>query len=147
MQLMKDDIQVRLNRSQANYGNVASQSKGMAVERMDVASQLSMAGAQLRHPLGSRIRELRCKKGLTLAQVAKAVGVSKPSVWAWEVGKVRPSERYLPRLCEVLGVSPEQISHLDLEHLGAEDIVGLCRRRIAEVLGVKLSAVRISIEL
>jgi DNA-binding transcriptional regulator YiaG len=40
-----------------------------------------------------RLQRLRKARGLTLAQVADALGVSKPTVWAWEQGRSRGAGR------------------------------------------------------
>ena len=40
--------------------------------------------------LGPQLNRLRRERSLTLEQVANALGVSKPTVRAWEKGKARP---------------------------------------------------------
>jgi transcriptional regulator with XRE-family HTH domain len=44
--------------------------------------------------IGKRIAELREKRGLTLSQLAKLVGMSKSALWAIEQGKVSSHNLY-----------------------------------------------------
>lgn len=97
-------------------------------------------------PLGVKLNRLRRERGLTLAQVAAALGVSKPTVWAWEKGKARPVPDRLEPIAQVLGV---QVSELK-ERLGDEQhsaLVQECRLRIATAYGAHPSKVRIMIEI
>lgn len=51
-----------------------------------------------------RIRELRQMKGMTQAQLAKALELKSPStVTMWESGDRNPTSEILPRLAEMLG--------------------------------------------
>lgn len=93
---------------------------------------------------GERIHRLRTERGLSLADIADRLGVSKPTVWAWEHGKSRPVERRLPDLAKALGVTP---GGLEPAASGPPEILERSRRRIAEAYGVELAAVRIMIEL
>ena len=47
-----------------------------------------------------RLNHLRRERGMTLAQVASALGVSKPTVWAWEKGKARPLPERIAAIAE-----------------------------------------------
>jgi transcriptional regulator with XRE-family HTH domain len=97
-------------------------------------------------PLGVRINRLRREKGLTLAQVAGALDVSKPTVWAWEKGKARPLPDRLAPLAQVLGADPhelEQRAHAPQHTQLVQD----CRLRIATAYGTEPSKVRIMIEI
>ena len=54
--------------------------------------------------IGDRIKEARNKLGLTQAQLARQVGVSSQTVWAWEAGRVKPTHEHLEELafrCQV----------------------------------------------
>ena len=96
-------------------------------------------------PLGVRLNKLRRERGLTLAQVASALGVSKPTVWAWEKGKARPVPERLGPIAEALGVQKEDlVDRLADEHHSA--LVQDCRLRIATAFGTQPSKVRIMIE-
>ena len=57
--------------------------------------------------LAARLGRLRREAGLTLADVAAALGVSKPTVWAWEKGKARPLPERLGAIAAALGVEAE----------------------------------------
>lgn len=51
--------------------------------------------------------KIRAAKGMTLGDVADALGVSKPSVWAWEHGKAKPLPDRIPDIAEALGVDAD----------------------------------------
>jgi transcriptional regulator with XRE-family HTH domain len=55
--------------------------------------------------VGKRIAELREKRGLTLSQLAKLVGMSKSALWAIEQGKVSPTISTLWKIANALGVT------------------------------------------
>ena len=93
---------------------------------------------------GARLHRLRTERGLSLAEVAHRLGVSKPTVWAWEHGKARPVERRLSALADALGVTP---GGLEPAKSGPVEAVELGRRQIAAAYGVEPSRVRIMIEL
>lgn len=94
---------------------------------------------------GQRLEKLRKERGLTLAQVADKLGVSKPTVWAWEKGKARPVSERLPALAEVLGVTENELSVIS-EPPGIAEMVLSSRQRIADAYGVSVDAVKIMIE-
>jgi len=54
---------------------------------------------------GSQVRKLRQDRGLSLVEFAKRMGVSRPTVWAWESEKSRPRASKMARLLDVLEVS------------------------------------------
>jgi transcriptional regulator with XRE-family HTH domain len=96
--------------------------------------------------LGTRLNRLRREAGLTLADVAAALGVSKPTVWAWEKGKARPLPERIDAIAAALGVDPELLTATT----GSREIEGViaeCRARIAAACGTAPDAVRIMIEL
>lgn len=96
-------------------------------------------------PLGVKLNRLRREHGLILAQVASVMGVSKPTVWAWEKGKARPLPDRISAIAEVLGVSAKELEERidDNEHAA---LVQDCRLRIATAYGTHPSKVRIMIE-
>lgn len=61
--------------------------------------------------LGTQIRRLRTERDLTLSQVAKHLGVSKPTVWAWEHDKALPICRRIDKLALILGVKPSELAY------------------------------------
>jgi transcriptional regulator with XRE-family HTH domain len=69
--------------------------------------------------LGSKLTELRLKKGQSLQEVADAVGVSKAHIWELEKGRAdNPSMGLVERLADHFGVS---ISFLVGEDIKARD--------------------------
>lgn len=96
--------------------------------------------------LGTRLNRLRREAGLTLADVAAALGVSKPTVWAWEKGKARPLPERLDAIAAALGVDPAQLS-LGPASREIDAVIEECRHRIAEACGTSPAGVRIMIEL
>lgn len=95
---------------------------------------------------GKRIEKLRKLRGLTLSQVATALGVSKPTVWAWEKGKARPIEERLPALARTLGIGSDELVTLS-EPPGMAEVLRSSRQQIAEAYGTTPDRVRIMIEL
>jgi transcriptional regulator with XRE-family HTH domain len=96
-------------------------------------------------PLGMRLNRLRRERGMTLAQVAAALEVSKPTVWAWEKGKARPLPERIGAIASVLGVAEADL--LDAgEQSASASLVEECRVRIASEYGIGPDRVRIMIE-
>lgn len=54
---------------------------------------------------GQRLKRLRVGSGYSMVRLAAAAGVTKPTLWKWETGRVHPRQRALRQLAEVLGVS------------------------------------------
>ncbi|EAQ28243.1 hypothetical protein NAP1_11628 [Erythrobacter sp. NAP1] len=96
--------------------------------------------------LGKRLNTLRRERGLTLAQVADALGVSKPTVWAWEKDKARPLPERIGAIADVLGVTSEDLMEV-AGRTPAGALIEECRQKIAAQFGADPSSVRISIEL
>jgi len=94
--------------------------------------------------LGERIKLIRRERGLTLAQVADELDVSKPTVWAWEKGKARPLPERMEAIAAALGVSVSALREDDDGSRSA--VVEECRVRIATNYGTDASKVRIMIE-
>lgn len=95
--------------------------------------------------LGARLNRLRREAGLTLADIAATLGVSKPTVWAWEKGKARPLPERLDAIAAALGVPSEMLSAAPAPR-EIDAVIAECRARIAEACGTDPSAVRIMIE-
>lgn len=110
------------------------------------AAALPQAGVGGGEALGTRINRLRREAGLTLADVAAALGVSKPTVWAWEKGKARPLPERLEAIASALGVAPELLAAPPTPR-AIDRLIADCRTRIAEACGTSPEAVRIMIEL
>lgn len=97
--------------------------------------------------LPARLNRLRREAGLTLADVAATLGVSKPTVWAWEKGKARPLPERLGAIADALGVPPDLLAPGSGAPRELDSVIADCRQRIAEASGVDPQAVRIMIEL
>jgi len=95
--------------------------------------------------LGIRLNRLRRERGLTLAQVAAKLGVSKPTVWAWEKGKARPLPERVAAIANVLGVDEEDLNASSPDGQGGA-VVEECRSRIAAQYRADPRNVRIMIE-
>jgi transcriptional regulator with XRE-family HTH domain len=128
----------------------AAQLAGLPVTET-AAAPIPATAAPLRtgasESLGVRLNRLRREAGLTLADVANRLGVSKPTVWAWEKGKARPLPERMAAIAQALGAAPDDLT----EPAGHEtDIAALlddCRSRIAQACGTSPGSVRIMIEL
>jgi len=97
--------------------------------------------------LGTRLNRLRREAGLTLAEVATALGVSKPTVWAWEKGKARPLPERLDAIAAALGVAPDMLAPGPGSDGEIGAVIAECRERIATACGTSPQSVRIMIEL
>ena len=95
--------------------------------------------------LGPQLNRLRRERSLTLEQVANALGVSKPTVWAWEKGKARPLPERISAIAEVLGVSDSDLVDAGT-HGKSGNIVEECRLSIASEYQIHPESVRIMIE-
>lgn len=94
----------------------------------------------------ARLRRLRREARLTLAQVATKLGVSKPTVWAWEQGKARPVEGRIDALARVLGVPASELIPGSSSPALA-DILSRARNGIAAQLGTNPDKIKIMVEL
>lgn len=63
--------------------------------------------------IGCQLREARKSAGLTQAEVAAAVGRSRPTIAAWEAGRTEPDLRTFGQLSQLYGAPADQL-------LGAE---------------------------
>jgi transcriptional regulator with XRE-family HTH domain len=97
--------------------------------------------------LGVRLNRLRREAGLTLADVANRLGVSKPTVWAWEKGKARPLPERMAAIAQALGAAPDDLTEAAGHETDIAALLDDCRSRIAQACGTSPGAVRIMIEL
>jgi len=144
-------------RSQHLYGCAFAQALGRAAL---AAAQLraeaspralggeAVPGADAFGPaFGNKLNRLRRERGLTLADVADALGVSKPTVWAWEKGKARPLPERLEAIATALGVNAQDLVEVRAANAEANALIEDCRCRIAQAFHIAPTAVRIMIEL
>ena len=73
--------------------------------------------------IADKIKTLRESNGLTQADIAKKLGITRSSVNAWEMGISVPSTMYIVELSRLFGVSADYI--LGLEQKASLDISGL----------------------
>ena len=96
--------------------------------------------------LGRRIAAARQAGGLTLGQLASALGVSRPTVWAWEHDRARPARHRIAALAASLGLAEAELAGLELQS-DVTALVEAARVRIAAAAGTRPERVRILIEL
>lgn len=94
---------------------------------------------------GARLRRLRNRAGLSLAEVAKRMGVSAPSVSGWENGRARPKRGRMAKLAAILCVPTSDLLG-DAAPEGFQELVGRSREQIAHAAGVSPDRVRITID-
>lgn len=120
-------------------------------------SAISPEAPEQRHPpvadgslpgatLAQRIAAARKARRLSLGQIAAELGVSRPTIWAWEQGRARPAANRLAALAETLGVTAAALAVPGRDERLA-DIVEDARQRIAVAAAVPAQQVRIVIEL
>jgi DNA-binding XRE family transcriptional regulator len=52
--------------------------------------------------LSRHLRNARIERGLSMAEVARQVGVTGPCVYFWETGRTKPRGKNMSALCRVL---------------------------------------------
>ena len=114
---------------------------------MMAGAGLTGCGRYAPDQLGPQLNRLRRERGLTLADVATALGVSKPTVWAWEKGKARPLPERIDAIAAALGVSPDELRERTDSAGAVDEVIEQCRLRISAACGVDPAAVRIMVEL
>lgn len=95
---------------------------------------------------GVRLHRLRTDRGFTLSQLAAQLGVSKPTVWAWEQGKARPIDSRIEGLAQALGVSSSELLP-GRETPAVRELVAKTREQIAVAFGLSPDKIRIVIDL
>ncbi len=78
-----------------------------------------------------KIKLLRERKGLTQAELARHLGVTRSGVNAWEMGISIPSTQYIVELAQFFDVSADYL--LGLEHTATVSVDGLSDREIAAI--------------
>lgn len=93
-----------------------------------------------------RMARLRKEQGLTLDALAALVEVSKPTVWAWEQGKSRPTPERIAALAKHLGIAEDDLrSGRDSDALA--EALTQARNVVAKAFAVDPARVKVSIEL
>jgi transcriptional regulator with XRE-family HTH domain len=57
----------------------------------------------------ARLRELRCRRVLTLEELAQEAGVGRNTVWRLEHGLMGAQPRTIRKLAKALDVEPEEL--------------------------------------
>lgn len=99
----------------------------------------------------SAFHQARSAKGMSIADVAKAVEVSRAAVSNWDRGISYPRREMALRLAELFGINAddlqrEPVSHHEPERF-SEDIADIfidARRRLAKVLGIPTHRVKLT---
>jgi transcriptional regulator with XRE-family HTH domain len=125
----------------------AAQLLALSVEQSPLPTPAPAPATPPAEALPARLGRLRREAGLTLADVANRLGVSKPTVWAWEKGKAKPLPERTDAIAEALGVDPEALVEAGVGNADMRQVVEDCRTRIAEACNTAPDAVRIMIEL
>lgn len=115
-----------------------------ALELRSAAPPLALTQPQ--ESLASRLHQLRKTKGMTLDAVAQALGVSKPTVWAWEQGRARPSPERFAKIAELFGLGESRLT-MGRDDTALSEILTQARQQVAKSLGLDPAKVRILIEL
>jgi transcriptional regulator with XRE-family HTH domain len=108
-------------------------------------TSLPRSGRALAEPFGIKLNRLRRERNMTLADIAGALGVSKPTVWAWEKSKARPVPSRIPDIAKALGVTVQDLGEAAPAN-EASAITEECRARIASAHATDPIHVRIMIE-
>ncbi|HUQ14043.1 MAG TPA: helix-turn-helix transcriptional regulator [Novosphingobium sp.] len=97
--------------------------------------------------LGARLQRLRKARGLSLDQLAARLGVSKPTIWAWEHGRARPIESRIEALAEALEVERSELVLADDRSERLRALLGKVRLQLAVAAATSPEKIRIMIEL
>lgn len=114
--------------------------------RSDVPDEPAHAPLPTSESFAVRLQRLRKRRGLTMAQLAERLGVSKPTVWAWEQGRARPVEARMEALAAALEV-PEHEIVSDSGTLALSAVIARAKEEIAGMLGVSSDKIRIAVDL
>lgn len=81
-----------------------------------------------------KIKLLREKSGLTQAELARQLGITRAGVNAWEMGISIPSTQYIIELALFFNVSTDFL--LDMPQTATVSVDGLSDREIASILEI-----------
>ena len=84
--------------------------------------------------VAERIKYLREQKGLTQADLAKQLGITRSSVNAWEMGISVPSTQYIVELSDIFKVSTDYL--LGVERSASISVAGLTEKDVQYVQGL-----------
>lgn len=99
----------------------------------------------------SAFHQARIRKGLSIADVAKTVEVSRAAVSNWDRGMSYPRRAMALRLAELLGIDADALQREPVSHHApedvSEDITDIfvdARRRLAKVLKVPTHRIKLT---
>ncbi len=121
----------------------AAQLRSIAPPQLHLAE---VADSGPRESFGARLQRLRKLRGLSMDRMAAQLGVSKPTVWAWEQGKAHPVEHRLNAIAEVLGVDRGELVPSTF-YPALDELLARSRDEIATALGIPPEKIRIMIDL
>ncbi len=126
----------------------AAQLRSVPDTPLDISehSAVPAADAVPGESFGTRLQRLRKERGMTLAQVATRLGVSKPTVWAWEQGKAKPVETRIEALAAVYGVHASDLVQSRISPALFE-MIARSKEQIAQAVGTNPDKIRIMIDL
>ncbi|HJD22455.1 MAG TPA: helix-turn-helix domain-containing protein [Candidatus Gemmiger faecigallinarum] len=84
--------------------------------------------------LADRIKTLREQAGLTQAEVARRLGISRAGVNAWEMGLSVPSTPYVVELAKIFAVSTDYL--LGVEQTATISVKGLSEKQVSALIGI-----------
>ena len=87
-----------------------------------------------KYEIGSAIKQARLSKGLSAVALAEKAKVAKSSISEWEKGKTQPSADALFRMCDALGISPNELINKEEKPMLPENIVPIKKVKVP-VLG------------
>lgn len=84
--------------------------------------------------IADKIKMLREKRGMTQAELARRLGVTRSGVNAWEMGITIPSTQYIVELSQLFKVSTDYL--LDMPDTPTVSVTGLNDREIASIVEI-----------
>ena len=84
--------------------------------------------------LADRIKSLREGTGMTQAEIARRLGISRSGVNAWEMGLSVPSTQYIVELARNYGVSTDYL--LGMKETSTISVKGLSQKQVATLLNI-----------
>ena len=84
--------------------------------------------------LADRIKSLRESAGLTQAEVARRLGISRSGVNAWEMGLSVPSTQYIVELARNFNVSTDYL--LGMKDTSTISVKGLSQKQVSSLLNI-----------